>query len=189
MFTNDMLTWLPDTPKWVPAECDVPIRKLHWFWHPKDEESLLSLDELLNIYYRSIGRGTNLLLNISPDTRGLLPEFDIERVIEFSDEIKRRFTFPINEISGKTDCLELIMTAPAHIDHAILMEEISEGERVREYVLEAEQDGKWVEVVRGIAIGHKKIHSFESILTYKIRLTILKSEGIPLIKSFSVYST
>lgn len=189
MFTNDMLTWLPDTPKWVPAECDVPIRKLHWFWHPQDEESLLSLDELLNIYYRSIGRGTNLLLNISPDTRGLLPEADIERVTEFADEIKRRFKYPIKEISGKTECLELVLSSFTKIDHVILMEEISEGELVREYMIEAEQDGKWVELIQGIAIGHKKIHSFRSILTDKIRLTILKSEGIPLIKRFSVYST
>lgn len=187
MFTNDMLTWLPDTPKWVPAECDVPIRKLHWFWHPDDEESLLSVDELINIYYKSVGRGTNLLLNISPDTRGLFPEEDILRVIEFTDEIRRRFLNPVKEISGTGDCLELVMSTPGQIDHVILMEEISEGERVQQYTLQAEINGKWVELVRGISIGHKKIHNFESIKTNKVKLLILESDDIPIIKSFAVY--
>ncbi|HHW00549.1 MAG TPA: alpha-L-fucosidase [Clostridiaceae bacterium] len=187
MFTNDMLTWLPDTPKWVPAECDVPIRKLHWFWHPDDEKSLLTLEELMNIYYKSVGRGTNLLLNISPDRRGLLPEADVERVIEFGDEIKRRFSKPINRISGEGDCLELEISEQVQINHAILMEEIAEGERVREYVLEARQDGKWVELVRGSAIGHKKIDCFESIQTDRIRLRVVESVGIPLLRDFSLY--
>jgi len=187
MFTNDMLTWLPDTPKWVPAECDVPIRKLHWFWHPNDEKSLLTLEELMNIYYKSVGRGTNLLLNISPDRRGLLPEADVKRVIEFGDEIKRRFSKPINRISGEGDCLELEITGQGQINHAILMEEIAEGERVREYVLEAMQDGKWIELVRGSAIGHKKIDCFESIRTDRMRLRVIKSVGIPLLRDFSLY--
>ncbi len=187
MFTNDMLTWLPDTPKWVPAECDVPIRKQHWFWHPDDEKSLLTLEELMNIYYNSVGHGANLLLNISPDRRGLLPEADVERVIEFGDEIKRRFSKPINRISGKGECLELEITGQGQVNHAILMEEIAEGERVREYVLEARQDGKWIELVRGSAIGHKKIDRFESIRTDRIRLRIIKSVDIPLLRDFSVY--
>ena len=70
---------LPSEPCWLPAECDVPIRKKHWFWHPDDEKSLLTKDGLLDIYYKSIGRGTNLLLNIAPDNRGLLPEPDVNR--------------------------------------------------------------------------------------------------------------
>ena len=80
MFTNDMLTWLPETPDWVPAECDVSIRRGKWFWHPDDEESLLSLKELKDIYYRSVGHGTNLLLNVPPDNRGLIPEADAARL-------------------------------------------------------------------------------------------------------------
>ena len=188
MFTKDMLTWLPDTPKWVPAECDVPIRKLHWFWHPDDENSLLTMDELLNIYYKSVGRGTNLLLNISPDRRGLLPETDVNRVIEFYDEIEKRFSSPLSRISGNGDCFELVMPVQKHIDHIIMMEEIAEGERVLEYILEAEHEGKWIELVQGSAIGHKKIEQFDNILTGKLRLRIIRSEGIPIIKDFSVYN-
>lgn len=188
MFTKDMLTWLPDTPKWVPAECDVPIRKLHWFWHPEDESSLLELDDLINIYYKSVGHGANLLLNIAPDQRGLFPEPDVKRVIEFGDEIKRRFSNPNAITSGAGDVLEIAMPSQQAIDHAVLMEDIAQGERILEYTLEAECEGIWIALVKGTAIGHKKIDRFDKIVTNRIRLTITKFNGVPLIRSFAVFN-
>jgi alpha-L-fucosidase len=62
---------------WHPAECDVPIRKGQWFFHTDGEPQLRSVDEVLDIYYKSVGRGAVLLLNVSPDRRGLLPETDV----------------------------------------------------------------------------------------------------------------
>lgn len=189
MFTEDMLTWLPDTPKWVPAECDVPIRKKHWFWHPDDEESLLSFEELMYIYYKSVGRGTNLLLNVSPDRNGLFPEADIKRLLEFGDEIRKRFSKPVKTVEGTEKSLELILAEPSYIDHAVIMEEISEGERIKEYILEAEQSGKWIQLARGTSVGHKKINHFNRIMTPRVRLTVLNCENQPLIRSFLVYNT
>ncbi|RUT45300.1 alpha-L-fucosidase [Paenibacillus anaericanus] len=189
IFTSDMLTWLPETSDWVPAECDVPIRSNNWFWHPNDEDSLRPLDNLMDIYYRSVGHGTVLLLNISPDDRGLFPDIDVERVIEFGDEIRHRFDHPIAQSSGEG--AELILTLPEEslIDHAILMEQISDGERIQEYVLESMKDGVWVELVQGTAIGHKKIDRFEAIRTKQLRLKLTKCIELPLIRFFAVYCT
>lgn len=69
-------------PVWHPAECDVPLRRDKdkgncWFWHPNTESAVRSVDEVLDIYYKSVGRGAVLLLNVSPDDRGLLPEADL----------------------------------------------------------------------------------------------------------------
>lgn len=66
-----------DGQVWYPAECDVPIRKGQWFFHTDGEPQLRSVDEVLDIYYKSVGRGAVLLLNVSPDRRGLLPEKDV----------------------------------------------------------------------------------------------------------------
>jgi alpha-L-fucosidase len=84
---------------WYPSECDVPIRGSHWFWHTDDESSLRSLDGLLDIYYRSVGRNANLLLNVSPDRRGQLPESDVARLRELWKVVSE--TFKTNLAEGK----------------------------------------------------------------------------------------
>lgn len=187
MFTSDMMTWMEGTPAWVPAECDVPIRKRHWFWHPDDEASLRSLEDVLDIYYRSVGHGATLLLNISPDNRGLLPEVDVERVIEFGDEIRRRFGQPVSQTSGEGTELLLKLEFIQPVNHVIIMEDIAHGERVREYVLEAFSHGEWKELVRGSAIGHKKIDRFDTVETDQLRVRILSSVEQPLIRNLAAY--
>lgn len=187
MFTKDMLTWLPDTPAWVPAECDVPIRELHWFWHPDAEHLLKSLNQLIDIYYRSVGHGTNLLLNVSPDDRGLLPEADVRRVLELADYIRRTFAQPLGETGGPGYELMLEWQAPQTFDHAVLMENIAEGERVREYELEARVDGEWRCFASGTAVGHKKIDRFPPVTADAVRLTVKAAVAEPLIRSFACY--
>ena len=76
---------------WWPPECDVPIRKEQWFYHTDGEKRLLSLNSLLNIYYRSVGRGAVLLLNVSPDRSGHLPEPDVKRLLEWRAVISEIF--------------------------------------------------------------------------------------------------
>lgn len=78
-------------PIWYPAECDVPIREGQWFFHTDGESKLRSLGSLLDIFYRSIGHGATLLLNVSPDRRGQLPEADVARLKEFSEVISETF--------------------------------------------------------------------------------------------------
>ncbi|MNI02982.1 Alpha-L-fucosidase [compost metagenome] len=187
MFSDDTLSWLTETSAWVPAECDVPIRKDHWFWHPNDESSLHSLEHLLDIYYRSVGHGCNLLLNVAPDNQGLLPQVDVDRLLELGDEIRLRFSQPIAHTSGEGDVFELIFDSERSVNHVISMEDITYGERVREYVLEAWQAGAWVQLVSGSAIGHKKIDRFETMVTQRIRLSIVSSIEQPFIRQFSAF--
>ncbi len=89
-----------DNKVWKPAECDVPIRDHHWFFHTNDEKSLRSIKNLIDIYYRSVGHGANLLLNVSPDRRGLLPDSDVERLREMHAILSE--TFDTNIAVGKT---------------------------------------------------------------------------------------
>ena len=75
---------------WVPAEVDVSIRP-GWFWHESQNDKVKTLDQLLEIYYASVGRGCNLLLNVPPDRRGLFHEIDVERLQELGNYIKQTF--------------------------------------------------------------------------------------------------
>ncbi|WP_168120255.1 alpha-L-fucosidase [Paenibacillus sp. HB172176] len=190
LFTKNMLTWLPETPRWVPAECDVPIREQSWFWRPNEEEKLLSHERLIEIYYGSVGRGCNLLLNLAPDARGLIPEADAGAAIRMMDDIRNRFEAPLETIAGGGDAMTMTFARATRVDHVVLMEDIAYGERIRSYALEAETaDGGWMELLRGSAVGHKKIDRFEPVETSALRLRILKREAEPHIRLFSAYCT
>ena len=66
--TSTSLLGDPDGDAWIPVECDVSIRRPNWFWSTTNERNLMTLDQLIEVYYRSVGRGAKLLLNIPPDT-------------------------------------------------------------------------------------------------------------------------
>jgi len=83
---------------WYPAECDVSIRP-GWFWHPEQDSQVKSLDHLLDIYYKSVGRNSLLLLNVPPNDKGLIPDPDIARLREWRRVLDE--TFAIDFAIGK----------------------------------------------------------------------------------------
>jgi len=178
----------PNGDSWLPNECDARIRR-HWFWNSKNADTLKPLDQLMDMYYQSVGHGAVLLLNNTPDPTGLIPEADVKRSAEFGTEIKRRFGKSLAETQGEGDTVELDLGKPLVIDHVITMEDIAQGERVLEYVLEGFAEGQWKELAKGTAIGHKKIDRIEPVTVSKVRLHCLKSADTPQIRKLAVYNT
>ena len=72
---------------WLPAECDVSIRP-GWFWHERENGSVKTPDQLLDLYYRSVGRGASFLLNVPPDRRGRLGDNDVASMREFGERLR-----------------------------------------------------------------------------------------------------
>jgi alpha-L-fucosidase len=177
-----------DGQKWLPGECDVPIRQGVWLWEPDTENRLFPVDQLMDKYYRSVGHNCNLLLNANPDPDGLIPEPDMKRYKEFGDEIRRRFGQSIAETAGKGELVELALAKPTRVDHVITMEDILEGERVREYVVEGLAGDRWQELCRGTSIGHKKIDRFSPTEVSKVRWRCLKWVAEPRIRRLAVYA-
>lgn len=70
-----------DGTHWIPGECDVSIRP-GWYYKPEQDGQVKSLEELLEIWYGSVGRNANLLLNLPVDKRGLVHENDAQRLLE-----------------------------------------------------------------------------------------------------------
>ena len=181
----------PDGDAWLPNECDVSIRA-NWFWNTRNAGTLKSLAELMDIYYRSIGHGAVLLLNLTPDTTGLIPATDVKRAAEFGAEIRRRFDKSLAETSASGEVVELDLAGKTDgrvpsIDHVVTMEDITQGERVRRYVVEGLVDGKWQELCQGTAIGHKKIDRFPAVPAGKIRLRVVQSAAAPQIRKLAAY--
>jgi alpha-L-fucosidase len=77
---NDLMSGARDTRYWTPAESDARIRN-GWFWHAS--ESPKSADALMSMYMETVGRSVNLLLDVPPDTRGLVESDDIDSLMAF----------------------------------------------------------------------------------------------------------
>ena len=75
---------------WVPAECDVSIRP-GWFYHAKDDTKVKTPEQLVNLYFASVGRGASFLLNLPPDRRGRIPDEDVKSLTEFHRQIEAMF--------------------------------------------------------------------------------------------------
>jgi len=179
----------PNESVWLPIEADVSIRRPDWFWSTQNERNLLSLDQLLEIYYRSVGHGTQLLINIPADRRGLLPDADGARARGFGDEIRRRFGSSVAETHGRGESLTLLLPSPTRIDHVILQEDCSAGQRVRTYRLEARAQGNWQTLGTGTAIGHKRIQPVTPAVVDAVRLIATQSVGQAAIRRLAVFNT
>jgi alpha-L-fucosidase len=75
---------------WIPSEVDVSIRP-GWFYHRNQDSLVKSPQKLLDIYLASVGRGSNLLLNVPPDRRGLINEKDVESLKGFKALLDKEF--------------------------------------------------------------------------------------------------
>ena len=73
-------------------------------------------------------------------------------------------------------------------NYYILQEDISQGERIRAYRVEARVGGKWVTVAKGTSVGHKRIESFEPVEASAFRLVVEQCTDTPQIRDFSIYS-
>ncbi len=178
----------PNGRYWLPGECDVPVRNHDWFWKPDSAHKLYSLDELMDMYYRSVGRNCNLLLNANPNPEGLIPEPDFQRYVEFGNEIRRRFDRPLAQTEGRGSAVELELSKPSAIDHVIIMEDIRQGERIRSYQIEGlTGPNTWQTLCEGQSVGHKRIQQFDPVAVAKVRVRTIKSVAEPLVRKLAVY--
>ncbi|MGH9451751.1 MAG: alpha-L-fucosidase [Terriglobia bacterium] len=181
----------PNGSVWLPNEADVSVLRPDWFWSPEKERNLLSLDQLVEIYYRSVGHGVQWVLNLPPDSSGLMPAENCERVKEFGDEIRRRFGHSLAETSGSGERLQLSLpprSRPSRVDHVILQEDCRLGQRIRAYRLEGLAGEGWVSLGRGTAIGHKRIQPIAPKVLSAVRLVVTESVGRPEIRSMALFN-
>lgn len=93
---------------WLPAECDVSIRP-GWFYHAAEDDKVRTSENLLDLYFQSVGRGASLHLNLPPDRRGLIHEQDVlsllgfrKRLAEvFGSDVAKRGRATADNIRGK----------------------------------------------------------------------------------------
>ena len=144
----------PDGKYWVPAMSDAPLRgykgRHEWFWEPGDEAHIYPVEKLVEMYEKSVGRNSTLILGLTPNADGLMPEADVKRLREFGDEIKRRFSTPIATIAGNGEKLFQKLPQRQKVNQIVIMEDISQGERIRKFVLEGKTRERMDTYIPGI---------------------------------------
>ncbi len=199
---------------WWPAECDVSIRP-GWFYHQHEDDKVKTLSHLLDIYFKSVGRNSVLLLNVPPDRRGLLPDPDVARLREwraalnriFASDLARRRTARASSalrgheasraLDGSKDTywvprempasLEVDLRKPTTFNIVELKEYIADGQHVEEYSIEALTTAGWQEVKRGTTIGHRKLDRIAPVTATRVRVNLLKARATPLLRAFGLY--
>ncbi|SFJ65313.1 alpha-L-fucosidase [Caulobacter sp. UNC279MFTsu5.1] len=201
---------------WWPAEVDVSIRP-GWFWHAYEDAEVKSPGRLQKIYFESVGRGTNLLLNLPPDRRGRIPDEDVAALKAWGEA--RRALFARNlaagaraqasaarpghaataVLDGARDTYwacdagaaapELTLTLPEArtFDVVRLREHLPLGLRVTEFALDV-WDGGWREIARHQGIGAQRLVRLAApVATRKLRLRVLDAPAGPAISEVSLF--
>jgi alpha-L-fucosidase len=158
----------PQGTVWRPGETDVSIRP-GWFYHPAENQRVKSVDQLVDLYFTSVGRNSKLLLNVPPTRQGLLHTTDVERLHGMRrrlDEIFAEDRFPLVNAGNQTP-----------VSVADLREDIAHGQSVARYTLSGLVDGSWRELSRGTTIGYRKLDRIDPVRVSAVRLTIEDAVG------------
>lgn len=169
-------------PVWYPAECDVSIRP-GWFYHASQDGKVKTIDHLMDIYFKSVGRNSVLLLNVPPDRRGRFADPDVARLREFGETIRGLYanTAAQGGVSGGMSSSVLEFGGTKTVTLVNVQEAISQGERVQAYHVDARVDGAWKPVARGTVIGQRNLLRIEPVAADAARLVIDSCDGQPLV--------
>lgn len=165
---------------WYPSEVDVSIRP-GWFYHTEEDDKVKPLAHLVDIYFKSVGYNSVLLLNIPPDRRGRIHENDAARIKELADYIAATFatdyvrkgSAPWQPAEGESRVYKL--KPKARINVVMLQEDIRRGQRVEAFKVEALTSEGWTEVAQGTTVGYKRLLRFPTIEAKALRVTLTAS--------------
>ena len=177
---------------WMPAMSDAPLRGHKgghdWFWNPNEDHHVNPLDKMMNMYYGSVGHNSTLILGITPDNRGLIPNADVAMLKAWGDSIKKVFKTPVASLKPQQKDYTINIPLQKSFSKIVIQENIQEGDRVRSFVIEVRINDQWKAIKEGSCIGHKYIGLLDTPLkATAVRLIIKEATSAPMIKTFALY--
>ncbi len=170
---------------WWPAEMNIPITYVGWFYRPLFRVLFTrSVKNLVKCYINSVGANATLLINVPPDKKGKLPDKFIKRLCDARRRIEHIFEKPLNcEVVGKGNvfCAE---TKGEDVSCVVLAEDIRYSQRVERFTIKA--DGKTV--YEGNTVGYKKICILKkTVKCGRIEVTVDDCRKEPHLLSIKLY--
>lgn len=177
-----------------PGETDVSIRP-GWFHHPAEDGRVKTVDDLVEIFFTSVGRNSKLLLNVPPTRAGLLHETDVARLAGMRSRLDTLFAADLAADEEPEWVAHSATTATGIIEFpreqlvgiSDLSEDIWQGQRVAGYKLEGLVGGAWRELASGTTIGYRKLDRFAPVRLRAVRVSILDAVEPPLSVSVRLY--
>jgi alpha-L-fucosidase len=149
----------PNGTVWRPGETDVSIRP-GWFYHPAEDDKVKTAEQLVELYFTSVGRNSKLLLNVPPTRAGLLHDTDVARLAGMRRSLDALFAGgteatarTCNTPRSRTSECQLVLRSTQTVSIFELREDISAGQSISSYELTSE--GRVL--ASGTTIGYKRL--------------------------------
>ncbi|KXG51082.1 Glycoside hydrolase, family 29 [Penicillium griseofulvum] len=163
----------PTSPYFCPAECDTTLQtEGRWFFGV--DQPLRPIEEMIDVYHKTVGRNCMLELDLSPDRSGAIPKEHAALYEQLGDFISSCYSKPVAgnaaHSSNKKGEYTIKLDKPTDIDRIVLMEDQTNGQVIRSYQVHAKiadntnadaADIPFKLVSNGTSIGHKKIDIFD----------------------------
>lgn len=170
----------PRGPAWVPFECE-PFLGGGW----SGPGIFRKPEQIVDMYYKSVGRGAGAVWNLSPP----VGKREMEICAAVGRALDDALGHPLATTAGRGRTVELDFKRSLEIDHVVVQEDLAAGERVLQYVVEAETEAGWVKVGSGQSLGHKRIFKFAPVAATRVRLVVAEGWDEPVIRSLYVSRT
>jgi len=200
---------------WIPAECDVSIRP-GWFYHANEDAKVKSGEQLFGLYLKSVGRGSNLLLNVPPDRRGLINENDSAALMEFKKVRDAGFAnnllsdakafWEINEEAFLQDSISyrlfdkksqayginrqgftIELAHTTTINCIVLREAIHLGQSIENFKIVLLNNDQQVGEINGTTVGRKRILSFPAKTITSFKVYLADRKGNDNVSGVAAY--
>ena len=163
---------------WRPGETDVSIRP-GWFYHPAEDARVKSVEQLVELYFTSVGRNSKLLLNVPPTPEGLLHDVDVANLVGMRRRLAELFSRQQTQSArrtwrstGRAGTLEVALPFAMPVSILDAREDITRGQVVSRYVIEGANGEAWTTLARGTTIGFRRLHRVTPVTVSRLRLTI-----------------
>lgn len=184
----------PNGTVWRPGETDVSIRR-GWFYHPAEDGRVRSVENLVGLYFTSVGRNSKLLLNVPPTPEGLIHEIDAQRLIGMRQRLDAIFRtnalgsrpVPWRPIGPRAAQAAVTFETPVTVSVTDVREPIERGQVVARYLVQGLTRGGWQPVARGTTIGYRKLDRFDPVEVSAIRVTIEDALDTPPVVAVAAY--
>ena len=164
--------------RFLPFECDCKLYPDTWFWDPTRMGTTRSPENLAALYLLSVGRGGNLLLNIGPDDRGLIPKADEEQFAALGAWVRNSFGTPLPvKVTTRGRVTTASCKDAQEVNTVELREDLRGGERVEAFSLYFSDGAHDVLLSEGTAVGHRQILRFPAVLLGGARTLRLVTQG------------